>query len=151
MIYLKFTKCALFLALGHQLLGVCSEYFHYNQPFHDDIMTRPCVSHYWSHVRGIHRPSLNTTHKGLGSWIFDVLFVVSHNKLLNKHLACPWFEMLYGFCDGHVMQNDTALYYVMISTFSLVGFLRSIIGLEVGYINMHFNHWFQYISESFTA
>ena len=65
---------------------------------HDDAMTWKRFPHYWTFVKGIHRPSVDSPHKGPVMWRFDVL---SQNKLLNKQCR------LCGPHDAHVTSiND---------------------------------------------
>ena len=56
------------------------------------VMTWKHFSHYWSFVRGNHWSPLDSPHKGLIIWSFEVFFV---NELwtVNEHLIWWWFEM----------------------------------------------------------
>ena len=58
---------------------------------HEDSMTWKNFLHYWPFVWGIHW-SLDFPHKGLVIQSFDVSFVLSLNKLLNKQSGCCGFE-----------------------------------------------------------
>ena len=51
-------------------------------------------------VKGIHRSPLNSLHIRSVKRSFDVSFVVSLNKLLNKHSSYRWFEAPWRLCDG---------------------------------------------------
>ena len=48
---------------------------------------------YWLFVRRNHEALVYFPHNGPARQTFDVYFVVSLNKLLNKQLSCQWFEM----------------------------------------------------------
>ena len=53
-------------------------------------------------------------------WSFDNSSGVILNKLLNNHSSSRWFETSWRSCDLAVVQNDTALNYVPITSISLV-------------------------------
>ena len=45
-------------------------------------------------VRGINRSPVDSPHKGLVIWSFDVFCDVCLNKILNTQPGCRWFEVL---------------------------------------------------------
>ena len=60
----------------------------------DDVMTMMTWKHflyYWSFVRGIHRSLVDPPPKGPVMQNFNICFVVSAKRLLNKHWSCQWF------------------------------------------------------------
>ena len=59
--------------------------------------------HYWHFVQGIHRRPVDLTLKGPVRWNFNVFLQMGLNKLLSKHLSCPWIEMPWHSCDITVM------------------------------------------------
>ena len=60
-------------------------------PCYDDVIKWKHLSRYWLFVRGIHRPLVDSPHKG--QWrSFDVLFDLRQNKRLNKLSRRRWFE-----------------------------------------------------------
>ena len=44
------------------------------------------------------RSSVDSLHKGPVMQSFDILFIVSQNKLLNKQLDCQWIEIIWQSC-----------------------------------------------------
>ena len=63
---------------------------------HDDKIPWKCFLYFWPFVRGIHWSAVDSIHKGLIVQSFDVFFVVSLKKLLDKQTICQWFEMSCG-------------------------------------------------------
>ena len=49
--------------------------------------------HFWIFVRGIHQSPVDSSHKMPVMWSFDVCFVASLNRLLNKELLVVWVTM----------------------------------------------------------
>ena len=59
---------------------------------------------YW-HARGIHRSTMDSTHKWPVIRSFCVFFVVSLNKLLQKQSSCRWVERQWRSCDVAVWHD----------------------------------------------
>ena len=61
---------------------------------HDDVIKWKHFPRHWSFVRGIHRSSMNSPHKGQwrGAFIFPLICIL--NKLLSKQSWGWWFETL---------------------------------------------------------
>ena len=68
-----------------------------------DVMTWKHSRHYWSFVRWINQSLVDLPHEGPVMQSFDIFFIVSMTKLLNKQSRCQWFET--PLCTT-VMQND---------------------------------------------
>ena len=86
--------CSNSSALAMQLLQFCTKpsicscsVYSYN------VMRWQCFRHYCSVMRGNHRWLVDSSHKGLVMWSYGDSFLVSLNKLLNRHSSCQWFEM----------------------------------------------------------
>ena len=68
--------------------------------FNSSMMTWKPFLLYWPYMRGIHQSLVDSPHKGTVLWSFDVSWVLSLNKLLNKKSICHWFGtpcLLYDF------------------------------------------------------
>ena len=91
------TQVGAMLAPWTLLSGCFIRYLHVN------IMPGKSFLHYWPFVRGLHwRPVDSLTSEPVMS--FDVFFVVSMNKLLNKLLwNFRWLTILRPLCDYSVM------------------------------------------------
>ena len=61
------------MTFGQTLLGT-----------HDDVIKWKHILRQWPCVRGIHRPPVNSQHKGQGREKFDVFFDLRLNKRLRK-------------------------------------------------------------------
>ena len=59
---------------------------------YDDAMAAERFPHYWWFVWAIHWRSMGSPHISLVVQSFDVAFVASLGKLLNKQMIRPWFE-----------------------------------------------------------
>ena len=70
--------------------------------YHDDVIWER-YPQYWSYGKGNHRSPVNSPHKGPVTRGFDVSYIASLNKLLNKESSCPWFDMLRRSCDVTLM------------------------------------------------
>ena len=55
------------------------------------IMTWKHFMHQWPFVRGFHWSPVESPHKGLVMWSFDVFFIAILNKLLNIQPRCLWY------------------------------------------------------------
>ena len=60
--------------------------------------------YYWPRMRGVHRSKVASNAKVLQS--FDVFFVVSLDKLVNKQSSFQWFEMPWRSCDVTLMTTE---------------------------------------------
>ena len=62
---------------------------------HDDVIKWKHFPRYWPFVRGIHRPPVNSPHKGQWRGAFNVFFDLCLNKRLSKQSWGWWFETLW--------------------------------------------------------
>ena len=60
---------------------------------HDGVMILKGSPHYWPFVRGIHRSSVDSPHKGPVMRSFDVPYEVSQNKLPNNQSRGTWIDV----------------------------------------------------------
>ena len=134
---------------GHWLRHGCSDSISVNAPLrmaqvfisgwrHDMEM----FSHYWPFVRGIHQSLVDSPHKGLVMWSFDVFFLVSLNKLLTYQSNCQWalcyFETLDECVSFHtcwswsLSMNDLVINSKLASDFHHDLTHRSVVATDLG-------------------
>ena len=65
---------------------------------HDRNLSLP--QNYWPYVRGIHRSSVDSPHRGSEMQHFDAFFVVIMVRPLNQQSNCRWFETMWRYCTG---------------------------------------------------
>ena len=77
-------------------------------PYHDDVMKWKHFPHYWPFVRGIHRPQMDSPHKG--QWRGALMF----------SLICSWTNFWANKRDAGDMRRHCAHYdvTVMLCTFA---------------------------------
>ena len=86
--YFNIAMAARCLTLSSQVTGPKV----YNGCFHDDVMKWKHFPRNWPFVRGIHRSTVNSPHKGQwrGALMFSLIGAL--NKQLYKQSLGPWFE-----------------------------------------------------------
>ena len=71
---------------------------------HDDVIKWKYFPRYWPFVRGIHRSSVNSPHKGQWRGALMSSLVCALNKRLSKQSWCWWFQTpsrsLWRHCNG---------------------------------------------------
>ena len=80
---------------------------------HNDILTWKSFQHYCCFVREICQWLVDSPHIGPEMWNFDVAFVVSMNKFLNKQSSFWWYEMSWHLHDITVMYMNISFIAVM--------------------------------------
>ena len=77
-----------FLCFFHHVMGLCTHNSRPTRFNHDDVMKWKHFPHNWPFVRGIHRPPVNSPHKGQwrGALMFS-LICVWINGWVNNHAA----------------------------------------------------------------
>ena len=60
--------------------------------YHYDVIKWKYFPHYWPFVRGIHRPPVNSPHKGQWPWTSLFSLIGALNKRLSKQPWGWWFE-----------------------------------------------------------
>ena len=72
---------------------------------HDDIIKKKHFPRYWPFVRGIHRSSVNSPHKGQWRGALKFSLIRALNKWLSKQSWGWWFETpsrsLWRHCNGY--------------------------------------------------
>ena len=76
----------------------------------DDVIIWKHYPHYRPFVRGKHWSLVDFSHNESEMQHFDVFFVISLNKLLNKHSMCQWFEVPLCSCGMNVIGITDPLY-----------------------------------------
>ena len=73
--------------------------------YHDDVIKWKHFPRYWPFVRGIHRPPVNSPHKGQWRGALMFFFYLRLNKRLRKQSWGWWFETLshplWRHCNDH--------------------------------------------------
>ena len=91
---------------------------------HDDIIKWKHFPHYWPFVRGIHRWSVNSPHKG--QWSGALMF----------SLICAWINGWVNNCEAGDLRRHRAHYDIIVMFHSALQFMKLAWGTFYSYIDM---------------